>query len=227
MAVEGAGGDGVKEAIRENEAEIKRRTDAINDGKALAFYEVCTNAFVNSAMELDKNLLTLAAGAIGFSLALITPIKESELLLFLYFLAIALFLATIFATLGAFKANTHHIEGIVTSGVAGNTGSLMKILDRISIWSFSMGVLLMTVVGACSVVEQRRSGKEMTDDSKNLVEIRKSVDRIENLAESLHMLQRLNAAPTPSPAQAPAQVQQNTAAPGTPGSAIPKMPGQQ
>lgn len=212
---------------KERAADIKRRTESIDDGKAVAYYEVCANAFVNSAMELDKSLLTLAAGAIGFSLALVTPVKESELLLFLYFLAIALFLATIFATLGALKANTYHIAGIVTGGVASDTGNLMKTLDRIAIWSFSIGVLFMTVVGACSVVEQRRSGKEMSDDSKKQVEINKSLDRIENLAqESLDLLHRLNVAPAPASVTAPVQVPQNTAAPGTPGSAVPKMPGQ-
>lgn len=229
MADQGIGEKSIDDGdASRSDAEIKRRQENIDDGKVVAFYEVCTNAFVNSAMELDKSLLTLAAGGIGFSLALISPIKESELLLFLYFLAMALFLATIFATLGALKANTYHIEGLVR-GTPTSTGQLMVALDRIAIWSFATAVLLMTIVGACSVVEQRRSGKEMSEDSKKLVEIQKSVQRVENLSnESFQLLNRLdpgsgplNASPTasPAPAQLPAAV------PGTAGSVAPKLPG--
>ncbi len=201
----------------------KSRDEAVEDGKKISYYEMMVNAYMTSAMEVDKSLLTLASGAIAFSLGLITPLKGSDLMMFFYFSSIVLFVITIFCALLALKLNLIHIRAIVRNEVWNSVW--MRRCDIAAIWTFSIGIFLLSIVGATSVLsKEKEQGVTMSEKSveTQLVEIRKSVDRIEALsAESFHNVELLRAridvagltpgaAPTSTPP--PAQQTQGTAA---------------
>lgn len=207
-------------AAAEAEAQrAKLRAEQIDDQKKVSFYEVSVNAYVGSAMELDKSLLTLASGAIAFSLTVVEPVRSSELMMFFYFSSVALFLVTIFSSLLAFKLNLALVRDILNDRQ--NSGFLMKFFDRSALLSFSVGVLLLAIVGSVSVL--KKGEIEMVDKKKtaNVEPLNKSLYGLTDLppgsqyiAESLDGLADLNkpfrvtAAPatiTPSPTPAPAK----------------------
>lgn len=167
--------------LAQMEADRKReREQALADQKAASFYEVSVNAWVNSALELDKNLLTLASGAIAFSLTFVEPLKGSELFLFFYFFSIILFMVTIFSALAALKLNGSYIEDLVNERP--NTGNVLKFFDRTAMVSFGLGVLMLAIVGSISVMK-KKGETAMSEESKKpeQAEIIKSVNRMNSL----------------------------------------------
>lgn len=167
-------------------AHLKLRKEALLDQKEVAYYEVLVNSYVGSAMELDKSLLTLASGAIAFSLTLVEPVRSSELMVFFYFSSIFLFLITIFSALLALKLNLAYVTDTVKGRPT--TGVLMRIFDRSALVSFSIGVLLLAIVGAVSV--QKKGSNEMTDQKKtvNVERVNKSIDGLADLTSGRRMV---------------------------------------
>ncbi|MNV87070.1 hypothetical protein D3C71_1811620 [compost metagenome] len=125
----------------------------VEDQKKVSYYEVLVNAFINTAMELDKSLLTLASGAIAFSLTLAAPSNSSTLSqVAVYFLANLMFLVTIFCTLLAFALNKTYISDLINKRP--NTGRALKLVDRTAMLCFALGVLLLTIVGGWATIQK-------------------------------------------------------------------------
>lgn len=201
------------------QAEIDRqrlREGVLEDQKAASFYEVAVNAWVNSALELDKNLLTLASGAIAFSLTFVEPLRGSELFLFFYFLSIILFMVTIFSALAALKLNCAYIDDLVNRKP--NTGKALSFFDRTAMVSFGVGVLMLAVVGSISVMK-RNGDTAMSEQSKKSesVEIIKSVARLDSLGTSFigESVNGLSGMMPKQPAQALVANPQTAPTPGT------------
>lgn len=126
------------------------RRQSLQDQKHVAFYESAVNAWIASAMELDKSLLTLASGAIGLSLTLVEPLKGSVVFVVLYIVANALFLTTVIAALAALQFNKDYIKSVVLETPVEDWR--LAACDWVARWSFGIGALLLMVVGVVSVV---------------------------------------------------------------------------
>ncbi|MBV7539841.1 hypothetical protein [Acidovorax sp. sic0104] len=145
---------GAYEKSKVEEASAKRiaRDQAVEDQKKVSYYEVLVNAFINSAMELDKSLLTLASGAIAFSLTLVDPVSGSILFLTMYLVANFLFLVTIVSTLLAYGLNKTYVSDLINTRP--NTARALTLVDRTAVLSFGSGVFLLTIVGCYSVIKK-------------------------------------------------------------------------
>lgn len=169
----------VRKAASEAQSEKqKQREEALFDQKAVAYYEALVNAWVASAMEVDKSLLVLASGAIGFSLTFVEPVRDSDLFLFFYFSSVVLFLVTIFSALMALNLNKAFISDFVNNRP--NSGSGLRFFDRAALFGFAIGVLLMAIVGSVSVMKKKEQSG-MAEETKGKVPLIKSLDGITGL----------------------------------------------
>jgi hypothetical protein len=128
--------------------------------KEVEFYAAGLNAWYNTRLEHDKSLLTLSAGGIGLIITLLTTIgvTSSEALV-LNIVAILCFLICLFSILAIFKKNSSHLERVIQG--ENLPDFLLGILDKVSNYSFILGVIFSVIIGI-SVAITSYSSKEKT-----------------------------------------------------------------
>lgn len=140
----------------------------ISSLKEVEFYSASVNAWINTKFEHDKSLLTLSAGAIGLLITLISAIgvKSIELLI-IYIIALLCFLICLVALLFTFKRNATHLEDVIQHNSSDDR--LLTILDRVTVSSFLLGVLLSSIIGISTAIHSYTDKvSTMTDKPKAL-----------------------------------------------------------
>jgi hypothetical protein len=116
--------------------------DDSQSAKDVAFYQAMVQAWINTRMEKDKTLLSLAAAAIGLLVTLLTTTGPTSVCQWWLYLAAGFsFFCTIALGIWIFARNTAHLEDVVNKGVRGNDTVLIR-LDVLLLLSFVLGVLL-------------------------------------------------------------------------------------
>jgi hypothetical protein len=143
-------------------------------------------AWVDTRMEKDKTLLTLATGGIGVITTLATTVGPGSLVeLGLYGLSAISFVVTIIAAVLIFDANSQHLEEVLLKQTTEDDPELQW-LDRVLFTSFVIGVML-----ACAIA--------LTAGYSHIGKDHKVAEQ--NLRESLSGIGRLNTAVTGAPEQ--------------------------
>jgi hypothetical protein len=201
------------------------------NAKVIAFYSATVEAWVNTRMEKDRTLLSLAAGGIGLLATLLTTVgPASPYDLALSGLAALFFIVTIVTAICVFNKNGRYLDAVIQHGLRGDDAALVR-LDRVVFGSFLIGVVLTAVVGLSSGYSRIKGGSSMAHDGQETTRIAtpeeiKSLTGIGNLAP-----QRPVAAPAPASAAAPvvaaepASVGQPAGEPAHGGAATPQAPG--
>ena len=126
--------------------------EEIENQKRVEYYAASVNAWFNTSLEHDKNLLTLSAGGIGLLLTLLTTVGLSSAeTLVLYIGAIVSFVVALVAILVVFRRNRNHIEDIL-SGKSTSNDPLLTKLDATALWAFGIGVLFTAIIGLAAAV---------------------------------------------------------------------------
>jgi len=119
-----------------------------------------------TALEHDKSILTLSAGAIGLLITLLTTIGISTAQeLILYIFAIICFIASLISILFIFKTNKVHLEEIINGIQKDNDPCLAK-LDLLAILSFGLGIIITAIIGI-SVAAQSLNTKDKSMTTKS------------------------------------------------------------
>lgn len=105
-----------------------------------------TDAWVNTNIEKDKNILTISSGAIALLVTLLTSFKVSSIfILYYYFAALLYFLVTIILIIIVFDKNADYIELLLNDKENDTNGvklrNLLHYLDRAIIYCFLAGTL--------------------------------------------------------------------------------------
>ena len=155
----------IEEAPKVHEASVA--TDA---QKNVEFYAASVTAWYASALEHDKSIFALAAGAIALLVTLLTTVGFEELAsLVLFAIAILSFLVTIASLLQVFRKNQDYIQQMLVSGRVENHPTL-KLLDRTAQISFGVGVLFAAAVGfnvAITSFHKKQAEKEHAMATEN------------------------------------------------------------
>jgi hypothetical protein len=123
------------------------KTEDIEKAKDVQYYAACVNAWHNSALEHDKNLLTLSSGGIGLLITLLNTVGASScLMVSCYVIAIFAFLVCLTSVLIIFKRNRKYIEQIINNNKE-DKDDILSVLDYIAIISFGIGVLFSGFIG--------------------------------------------------------------------------------
>jgi hypothetical protein len=136
--------------------------------KEVAFYSALVQAWIGTKMERDKTLVTLSAGGIGLLVTLLTTVGVTfSWGIWLYAGALLSFLTTIATSVVVFDRNSKHIEDLIHQ--PGSRDSVLKRLDKVSLWSFVIAALFAIAIGISSAViknstekEERKMAKEPT-----------------------------------------------------------------
>jgi hypothetical protein len=130
--------------------------------KRVEFYSVSLNAWYNSALELDKSLLTLSIAGLGFLLGLLISNKEitSTWFYLLFALSVIAFLTCLLSVLIIFNKNLIHIAEILNSKPPTN----LEPYDKTKWCSFYIAIVfsVLTVVfyQASNIQEQNKKEEE-------------------------------------------------------------------
>lgn len=124
--------------------------DSLESQKQLAHYSAVVSAWVETRMEKDKTLLSLATAGIGLLATLLTTVgPTSAYQLWLYGFAGLSFICTIVTVIWIFDRNSHHLGKVIQHGVRGDDSLLVK-LDVVVFISFVLGVLLTGAIALSS-----------------------------------------------------------------------------
>ncbi len=121
-------------------------TPPAQEQRDIAFYSAAVTAWFATALELDKSILTLAAGAIGLHVTLLTTVgvRSAEGLV-LHVAALICFTVSLVLILLILKRNQDHVEAIIRGDISGRDPSLGR-LDTIARTAFAIGVILTAIV---------------------------------------------------------------------------------
>jgi hypothetical protein len=132
----------------------------MSDEKEVAYYTAKVNAWFNTKLERDKSLLVLSAGAIGLLVTLLTTIGVNSFdLLFIFAASMVSFLICIVTVLTIFSRNAKYLEELI-AGERTND-SILGFLDSLSIFTFIIGVILASIIGLATAMNNIIS-KEIT-----------------------------------------------------------------
>lgn len=173
-------------------------SEEIESQKRVEYYAASINAWFNTSLEHDKNLLTLSAGGIGLLLTLLTTVGLSSAeALVLYICAITSFVVALVAILVVFRRNRTHIEDIL-SGKSTSNDPLLTKLDATALWAFGIGVLFTAIIGiAAAVHSYSTKEKTMTNETTKKTEtvpLRESFNGANNLQPSTDFKKSFNGA---------------------------------
>ena len=116
------------------------------DDKKKEYYAAQANAWFNTRLEYDKSLLVLSAGAIGLLVTLLTTVGvETFTLLYIYIGSLICFIICLFSVLTIFFWNSKHLEDLIAGKKTYD--SLLAVLDKISIVTFIIGIILASIIG--------------------------------------------------------------------------------
>jgi hypothetical protein len=117
--------------------------------KHTAYYSALVGAWINTKMEKDKSLLTLATGGVGLLVTLLTTVgTKSSLVAVLYGVGFLLFLLSIISAVSIFGRNAKVIECLI--GNEKPKERYLNFLDRVMFWSFILGLVVAIAIGLLS-----------------------------------------------------------------------------
>lgn len=114
---------------------------AQNDGRDTAFYAAMVGAWVNTKMERDKQVLTLASLGLGGLVAFTSTLDTNVDFYFWLGAAISFLLSIMFALI-IFRLNASYVEKLIKSEAAQGEEALLDVLDWIVMGTFFIGVCL-------------------------------------------------------------------------------------
>lgn len=119
--------------------------------KEVIFYSAMLNAWLNTRLERDKQLLGLSVTAIGLLVTLLRIVGVSSLLQFTFFsLALVAFLITVATIINILDKNSTHIENILNGSE--DERETLKNLDKRAGISFIVGMVLIVIIGIHSAI---------------------------------------------------------------------------
>jgi uncharacterized membrane protein YgcG len=137
-------------------------------------------AWVDTRMEKDKTLLTLATGGIGVITTLATTVGPgSKAELVLYGLAAISFVVTIIAAVLIFDANSRHLEEVLLKQTTDDDPDLQW-LDRVLFASFVVGVMLACAIALTAGYTHIRKDHKVAEQKLN--ESFSGIGRLQNTA---------------------------------------------
>ena len=185
----------------------------VKQQKDIQFFGAVMGAWVNTALEHDKSLLTLSAGGIGLLVTLLSTVGVSNVvLLVLYIAAMLAFLACVVGVLGVFRRNQTHIKQVVDG--KDDPDPVLHALDAAARASFGIGAILTTIIGISTAAlsytasEARMSNERVTREGT--VDLGRSLNNIGSLRPNAGGTPAQAPAQAPAPASAPAKQTTNT-----------------
>lgn len=135
--------------------------------KKAALYEATYHAWVNTNIEADKTIITIASGGIGLLVTLINVIEvKSDNDLYWYIAAIGMFIIAIAAGIFIFKRNPIVLGKSLNKNYKKDWW--LSVADAVMIASFSAGLLLTTYIGLkASVNKMAKTAVEVQAQSDN------------------------------------------------------------
>lgn len=125
-----------------------------------------TELSFNAGLETDRQLLTLSAGGLGLLITLLTTKGASSfVILWIYGITAAFFIASIFSLLMILDRNKEYINDLSTRGP--HTCKLLEFLDKTARYCFRIAALLALIL-ALTIATQNQSSehKKVSDSGK-------------------------------------------------------------
>lgn len=134
------------------------------------FYTAMVNAWLNTKLELDKQLLGLSVTAIGLLVTLLRTLGvSSSQQLYLFAGTLFSFLVTIISVFLILGMNAKHIEKTLSNNNHQDEKSL-TFLDKIALVSFCSGMVLVVIIGiSSSVIQSNSQGENMSKNPENKI----------------------------------------------------------
>lgn len=134
--------------MAESSDEKEKRMLRELEGKNIAHYSTLLSAWIQTKMERDKTLVTLSSAAIALLVTILTTVGTSNFYLFtLYIIAFLGFGTCIGTSLKIYQLNSKHLENEIRNK---NTNLKLEKYDKLSFFSFLLGVLLLCSIGLYS-----------------------------------------------------------------------------
>jgi len=138
-----------------NDEELKQQ-------KEIEFYASVLQAWQNTKMELDKNILTLSSGAIGLLVTFINTFGvKTQCQIVLYIISIGAFLVAIISSLIIFNNNAKYLEKIIRDP-SYTSDSILGFLDKMLIVTFIIGIIGTIMLSIISISNQKK-GNQMPE----------------------------------------------------------------
>jgi hypothetical protein len=166
--------------------------DEIEQHKQIAYYASILQAWQNTKMELDKNILTLSSGAIGLLVTFINTFGvKTQCEIILYIISIGAFLIAIISSLMIFNNNAKYLEKINQDSTYTND-PILGFLDKTLIITFVIGIIGTILLSIVSITNQKEGkkmsekiiGQQSTGTTANTKSKSKSLDGMANLHPS-------------------------------------------
>lgn len=134
------------------------------------FYTAMVNAWLNTKLELDKQLLGLSVTAIGLLVTLLRTLGISSYQqLYLFSGTLFFFLVTVISVFLILGINARHIEKTLNDKKL-QDDKYLAFLDRVAPISFCSGMVLVVIIGISSAVFQSNvQGENMSKDTENKI----------------------------------------------------------
>src|SRR5574340_292490 len=193
--------------------------EEIENQKQVEYYAASVNAWFNTSLEHDKNLLALSAGGIGLLLTLLTTVGLSSAeFLILYIGAIVSFVVALVAILIVLRRNRTYIENTLL-GKSSNDPLLAK-LDLAALFAFGIGVVFTAIIGIAAAVHSYSTmEKAMANETtKKTDTVALSFNGASNLQSSTDFTKSFNGAANLQPQPAASATAPAAPAPTTPAS---------
>lgn len=169
--------------------------EEIENQKRVEYYAASVNAWFNTSLEHDKNLLALSAGGIGLLLTLLTTVGLSSAeSLILYIGAIVSFVVALVAILIVLRRNRTYIENTLL-GKSSDDPLLAK-LDLTALFAFGIGVVFTAIIGIAAAVHSYSTmEKTMANEATKKTEtVALSFNGASNLQSSTDFTKSFNGA---------------------------------
>ena len=130
--------------------------------KEIEYYANILQAWQNTRMELNKNILTLSSGAIGLLVTFINIFGvKTQCQIILYIISIGAFLIAIISSLIIFNNNAKYLEKIIQNP-SYKSDQILGFLDRMLITTFIIGIIGAILLSVISISNQKK-GSQMSE----------------------------------------------------------------
>ncbi|HUK32728.1 MAG TPA: hypothetical protein VLV86_02390 [Vicinamibacterales bacterium] len=132
----------------------------------IAFYQHIVGAWIQTRMERDKSLLSLATAGLGLLVTLIVTVGPTSISQFVIAgLAAASFLTCIVVALVVFTRNSDHLEHVAKTG-SRDPDRLLERLDRVMMGAFLFGVLLTAAAAGITGYAKLQKENNVSNETK-------------------------------------------------------------